>query len=127
MRELIADIKAFWQRGKRGWADRDCWSLDCYLAKVMADSIEHLRDTNHGMPVLLNRDPRDGNEKLWKAIQDVIIDGLRAHQKVVDLDHPELDKENPDFSIIHAWEEEQHKKTQAAFVLLGEYWGALWD
>jgi len=133
MKALIADIKAFWQRGRRGWADRDCWSLDYYLSGVLADSIEHLKNINNGYPGIHPDshkkdygDPRGGG-KLWIAIQDVVIDGLRAHRKLVNMEWPtEIDPVR-DRKELAAWESEMERRQRVAFVLLQEYWGKLWD
>ena len=37
------DIVTFYQRGRRGWADRDCWSLDTYMARWIGDALHHLQ------------------------------------------------------------------------------------
>lgn len=42
-------LKAFWQRGRRGWADCDTWCLDYYLAEVLAGSLAHLKASKHGI------------------------------------------------------------------------------
>ena len=55
---LLRRLRWFWQRGRRGWADGDVWSLDYYLARVIAESVEYLRRTNHGNPCL-GTPPRD--------------------------------------------------------------------
>lgn len=44
------DIKTYWHRARYGWAPRDVWSLDNYLAGVLAGSLEHLAKTTHGAP-----------------------------------------------------------------------------
>jgi hypothetical protein len=121
--------KDFYQRGKRGWADRDCWSLDCYLAGVMADSIEHLKNTNHGCPQITpNYEHGEGHEKLWIAIQDVMIDGLKAHIAITNMDWLEFDLDSGfDMKAYFRWEADKRKQFDAAWVLLGHYWGALWD
>jgi hypothetical protein len=40
--ELKRDIVAFWQRGLYGWAKRDTWSYDRYLAKVISEGVGFL-------------------------------------------------------------------------------------
>lgn len=47
-REWYRTIKWFIQRGRRGWSDRDVWSFDWYLARVIAEGIDHLIVTKHG-------------------------------------------------------------------------------
>jgi hypothetical protein len=39
-----------WQRSQRGWADRDVWSLDDYLAGLIGEAVEQLRRYGHGFP-----------------------------------------------------------------------------
>ena len=135
--KLLRNIKAFYQRGKRGWADRDCWSLDCHLSEVMANSIEHLKETNHGCPYIHpdswrkeddNDTPR-GCDSLWVAVQEVIIDGLRAHIQVANTEWPDefWDGEGYDLKAVMKWEDEKNKQFEAAWILLGKYWRALWD
>lgn len=43
-------VKTFIQRGRRGWADRDVWNLDHYLARVIGESVHHLAVIDHGWP-----------------------------------------------------------------------------
>src|ERR1700678_910209 len=38
------------QRAKRGWADRDTWSLDSYIAKVISEMLVYLADHTHSYP-----------------------------------------------------------------------------
>lgn len=35
---------------RRGWSDRDTWSLDGYLAGVICGSVAYLRDHGHTYP-----------------------------------------------------------------------------
>lgn len=50
VRAWVDDTKAKWHRAHHGWAPSDTWSLDVYLAKVIAESVAYLRDTCHGVP-----------------------------------------------------------------------------
>lgn len=57
--------KAVWfvQRGRRGWAECDTWSVDSYVAKVLAEML----------PVLAARDiawPGDGTGGKWKTPEE---------------------------------------------------------
>jgi hypothetical protein len=40
--DLGRDIKAFIQRGSRGWADCDVWNLNDYLRKILAGGLRRL-------------------------------------------------------------------------------------
>lgn len=46
-RSTYWNIRAFMQRGRRGWADTDVWNLNTYLEKVIAGSVKHLNNTKH--------------------------------------------------------------------------------
>jgi hypothetical protein len=41
-RDLWDDIRTLYRRARHGWAPRDVWSLDHYLNRVLAGSLEHL-------------------------------------------------------------------------------------
>jgi hypothetical protein len=43
-------VKWFIQRGRRGWADRDTWSLDVYIATMLRDTLPYLAEHGHGYP-----------------------------------------------------------------------------
>ncbi|HRR49441.1 MAG TPA: hypothetical protein P5293_05755, partial [Bacteroidales bacterium] len=58
---------AFFVRGRRGWAHIDTWNLDHYLARVIRDSIQNLKDTMPGVPSLVD------TEEEWNKILDHII------------------------------------------------------
>ncbi len=58
-RDKWRDVRDFWQRGHRGWADNDTMDLNSYLAGVIAGSVACLRDNEVGMPVTLHDE--DGN------------------------------------------------------------------
>jgi len=124
---LIEDIKAFYQRGKRGWADRDCWSLDWYLSGVMVEAINHLRKTAHGFPSSLSVSDQGNGALVWDQILQIIVDGLEAHTDSLALDWPEGAGPGENLEAFNLWEDEQQRKQKVAFILLGEYWGALWD
>src|ERR1035437_6866083 len=42
--------RAFFQRGWRGGADRDTWSLSDHLNSFMPDALPDLKETKHGIP-----------------------------------------------------------------------------
>jgi hypothetical protein len=49
--DLWDDIRTLYRRARHGWAPRDVWSLDHYLNRELAGSLEHLAETTHGAPV----------------------------------------------------------------------------
>lgn len=46
----VYDVRDYWLRARYGWAPTDTWSLDHYLATVMAGTLRHLADTTSGAP-----------------------------------------------------------------------------
>jgi hypothetical protein len=92
------NIRAFIQRGRRGWADRDCWSLDGYLEGWLPAALKHLKDTKHGIPMSvfegLPTENNDGYthsdetykiaEARWDAIMDKMIAGFEASRRMAD-------------------------------------------
>ena len=47
----LRQIRNRWIRGRQGWCPEDVWSLDVYLARVLAGSLAHLANTTHGTPM----------------------------------------------------------------------------
>lgn len=45
-----AHVKLFCQRGVRGWADQDTWSLDYYILSWLPDALEKVAEDSHGYP-----------------------------------------------------------------------------
>lgn len=111
-RATISNIKAYRQRGKRGWADRDTWGFDTFLANVMRDGITYLNKTKHGWP-----DGRHGVATFedWTEVLDEIVEGMQAHLDI--LEHlPQGDE----YDALVA-------KRDQAMEHLKNHFGSLWD
>jgi hypothetical protein len=50
IRTLWFDARTLYLRARYGWAPRDVWSLDQYLNRVLAGSLERLAETTPGTP-----------------------------------------------------------------------------
>ena len=61
-------IRTFIHRGRHGWAPRDTWSFDLYLARVMSEGIAWLAEHDHGYPA---HDPWDTPEKWQDYLRDL--------------------------------------------------------
>lgn len=61
-------IRMFIHRGRHGWAPRDTWSFDLYLARVMSEGIAWLAEHDHGYPA---HDPWDTPEKWQDYLRDL--------------------------------------------------------
>lgn len=104
-RGAYREIKWFIQRGRRGWADCDTWSLDNYLDRMMPGALHYLKEHKHGVPCGMfepedcEQDPNSPNygqstkegfaraEARWEAIMDKMIAGFAAHKRIGDLDY----------------------------------------
>lgn len=102
-----------WQRSRRGWSDRDMWSLDRYLAGVIAGSLRCLRDTGHGYPIEMTEDE-------WEQTLTDIIEPLETYV---------ADRFDPDESIyeLGVRETEEYQNAVEAMHKLASVFGSLWD
>ena len=95
-RQAYREIKWFIQRGRRGWADCDTWSLDSYLSGWLPGALLHLKKYKHGVPCSVI-EPSDcdehGNtsdegieraEARWNAIMDKMIEAFEADNRIHD-------------------------------------------
>jgi hypothetical protein len=95
-------LRAFWQRGRRGWADEDVWSFHSYLARVIREGIRELACINHGHPAELTVSE-------WAAILAEIEEGMWAATRLDEAsyigDNPETDKALFDTAMtnLHKW------------------------
>jgi hypothetical protein len=95
-RNIYRDIKWFIQRGRRGWADCDVWSLDDYLNGWLPAALRRLKEKKHGVPNSVV-EPEDCDEHggvseagmeravaRWDAIMDKMIAGFEADKRMQD-------------------------------------------
>lgn len=88
------DIKGFLQRGKRGYADCDVWSLDSYLNSWLPAALRRLKATKQGVPSRVFEPEdcgEDGSpseegmkraETRWNDILDQMIVGFEAGRRM---------------------------------------------
>lgn len=95
------NTKYFIQRGRRGWANCDTWSLDYYLNTWMPEALEYLKKHTHSVPMMVFTDeeskameaPYEKNKEVydgavdaasarWGAIMDKMIEGFKAARRM---------------------------------------------
>jgi hypothetical protein len=94
----LRQVRWFVQRGRRGWADSDAWSLDDYLCRVAGESVAHLRKTTRSHPCGIGEGDCSGRpgpewdtlrtcncEQAWNDILDRISGPLLAWRTRWDL------------------------------------------
>jgi hypothetical protein len=74
-------IKAFIQRGRRGWADSDCWNLDSYIVKLTRDALVRYQKDALGWPDDLYPTFTDYKNDIMQVIW-----GLDHYLRVVDME-----------------------------------------
>ena len=104
--DLWLNTIAFFQRGKRGFADKDVWGFDYYLAEVIAGGLKLLRENHGGHPLGLT-------DEKWNSILDEIIEGFEARNNCESYE---------EFLSIEA-----DKKLNKSLELFAKYFQDLWD
>ena len=117
-----ADLVAFWQRGRRGWAVRDTWEMDAYLSRVIPDMLDHLAANANGAPCKHMEDmdwtPGRCNNctcyEEWTAKLQQIARNIRAYARWLDVG-------------LGSNQLEVERNLRRAFAGLGKVYGSLWD
>lgn len=139
-RDVWWEIKTFYQRGRRGWGDRDVWGLDHYLSKVIPEALEHLKKTGHGHPELLSDEERNdpnwdpssndfqekhkNDSEIWDGYLDEMIFGFKSMNHTLDCCDRRCPDMGMDYKLNHKKQEAEWKRGMELFT---EYFGALWD
>jgi len=112
--DLWQDIRAFFQRGSRGYADCDVWNFDDYLSEVIPSALRYLREVQHGYPGV------DGaaTEEEWDIVLGKIIRGFEARNEIYDID---TDWDN-EILMARLW-----KEYEEGLALFAKWFGYLWD
>lgn len=97
---LPQEVVWFYQRGRRGWADCDSWSIDTYIAPIFVEMLE--RQIQTGITVF-------SNTGVPKAIQRTML----LHIKMTD-----------GMQILTHLEQRQY---ECGWHLLRRNFGRLWD
>jgi len=106
---LIRKTQWFFQRGTRGYADCDVWSLDGYILGWLPNALDQLRKECHGYPC-------DLSPESWDYILEKMADGLKAESKWCGLDY-ETERERIGLQ----------RRGKDGMRLLFERWHDLWD
>lgn len=135
LEEFTEEFVALLHRSRHGWAPRDTWSLDNYLASIISESVAELAKNKIGHPVseILCGDhvndwtaTHDGCMERWHKFLEEISEGFAIYN----------DKEDcAEQGCVYGntwWTEggcKDHLKTkyERAWELLKEFFPALWD
>lgn len=67
LRDIPKEIEWFFQRGIRGYSDRDVWDVSNWFENTVIPMLEQLQKTKHGYPM-------DTTEEQWNIILKNMID-----------------------------------------------------
>lgn len=113
--ETYEQIKAFIQRGSRGYSDRDVWSLCSYLNEWLPKALKDLQSQKTGYPIGMKCRCE------WDKTLQKIIDGMESNRKWMELDFDF--KGNAGKKI----EMNLRKKSKEGLELFVKYFNNLWD
>lgn len=146
------EIKWFFQRGIRGWSERDTWSYFSYNAKVNYEALKWLKKYKHGIPNQVFADIKEQRgytdeefneaQKKWDSILDEMIFAFEMIKKseydgTIEMFYPSKDDPNkhcldgtsfskkyPDHYLMTKEEDDRIKNGMKLFI---EHYFSLWD
>lgn len=126
------EIKWFWQRGKRGWADCDVWGFFDYHSRVCKEALLHLKKYKMGYPVIFEESGRDG-QKEWNEVLEKMICAFEQAQDIGCMDlymyHNDI-KDMTEFCKkynVKLQTKEEYDAMIEGFRLFFEHYWNLWD
>lgn len=100
----------FWQRGTRGYADCDIWSLDMYLSQWLPSALNSMK----GGPYPIRRGM---TSKRWDEILDKMVEGFKAAYLLSNMEYDSSTDE----------ESQLKKQEEVGLKLFARHFGSLWN
>ena len=138
IKDLLRKIKFHYQRGKRGWADQDCWNIDLFLMEVLPPMLKHLAKNHCGCPTEFFQEGKKNPCGVWEKKLKEIARTLEMFDKLKDGDgywvktgkkrYSEMLKKEVDEEKFNQkkWDED-FKKWNEAWRWVGDNILKLWD
>ena len=132
-KDWYKEVKYFIQRGIRGYSDRDLWSYDWHLSKVIRDGLRDLAKNTHGHPCNFK------TQKSWEKKLNEIANSFNFHiNGEDDIIHNKFTELRKDKSLTKEQKEKEYKKVCKKYEKLSEknrekmkefveYFGNFWD
>jgi len=112
IKDKLFDIKCFIQRGRKGYSDRNLWNFDYYLAEIISNGLQELKEGLTSYP------PEFVSKKEWENVLDTIIEGFKEKLKACNCYYGYDITEYPDYDV---------EKIEKALELFAKYFNYLWD
>lgn len=134
---LPIEIKWFWQRGTRGYSDRDVWGIDDWFLNIIVPMLEQLKEVKHGYPLDLTSEQwdeildrmifcfKEANEETCSMVNEYETDFIFKIYGNLEKESKEL--ENNYFKRAEEIENYQLQMKEEAFKLFSKYFHALWN
>jgi len=124
VQDVCRKIKWFYQRGTRGYSDRDTWSLDWHLCEYMGNALRELAENVHGVPGFdIGRHPLSENPNDWEFLT---IEEWRATILYI-ADTFDLGRKIQDYDVPGDKMEAAMLRFQHGMRMFTEYFFNLWD
>lgn len=133
---LPREVKWFWQRGKRGYSDRDVWNMDNWFLDIIVPMLKKLKTIKHGYPA--NLTPEEWDKILdrmifcFKEANDSTCSMINEYEEKFILETfgnpPKDNKELRENYIRRTTEIEKYqlKMEEEGFQLFSKYFHNLW-
>jgi hypothetical protein len=118
IRDLIRNVRWASQRVRRGYSDRDTWSLDYFLTTIIPPAVRQLSEEMHGVPsaIVAQHDSIDTAMRAWREVLSQIADGFEARMKLTE-----------DMFVSESERSELEARWTRGAVLFIAHFEALWD
>ncbi len=127
----ISRVKWFIQRGRRGYADCDYWSMNDYLISVILPLLKLLKENQHGYP---GHGQASTPEK-WDILLDKMITGFEAGNRICEDEYymatnSDILERKPEPEEVQQWinmANEDRKIFHGSMKIFNKWFFALWD
>lgn len=136
IKNIPREIKWFFQRGTRGYSDKDVWSIDIWFKSIIIPMLEQLKETKQGHPI-------DMTEEEWNLTLNNMINYFKECTDFYCSEKNEYEDEymsrimsanEYDKLLANKWlkrEEEidkyKNEMKDRAFELFSKHFYSLWD
>ena len=121
------NLRARYQRFKRGWAYGDVWNMFDWFMTTVKPMLIHLRDHGIGIPLDLYLDGEDNERKAWEDILTEMIECLDNMNEEQIYDKYDLWGEHKTKNNYEYVNDLMNTNKDRFFELFSKYYFDLWD